>query len=41
VIDLAAIVVPMFVLAMLTLMLGLLLLLMDTRVASRLIRTRF
>jgi hypothetical protein len=41
VIDLAAIVVPMFVLAMLTLMLGLLLLLMDTRVASRLIRSRF
>lgn len=41
VIDLAAIVVPLFVLAMLALMLGLILLLVDTRVASRLIRNRF
>lgn len=41
VIDLAAIVVPLFVLAMLALMLGLLLLLLDTRVASRMMRRRF
>lgn len=41
VIDLAAIVVPLFVLAMLTLMAALLLLLLDSRVASRQIRRRF
>ena len=41
VIDLAAIVVPLFVTAMLALMLGLVLLLLDTRVASRMIRRRF
>lgn len=41
VIDLAPIVVPLFVLAMLALMLGLWLLLLDTRVASRLMRRRF
>ena len=39
--DLAAIVVPLFVLAMLTLIAGLLLLLMDTRVASQMMRRRF
>jgi len=36
-----AIVVPLFVTAMLALMLGLVLLLLDTRVASRMIRRRF
>jgi hypothetical protein len=41
VLDLAAIVVPLFVLAMLTLIAGLLLLLLDTRVASRMMRRRF
>lgn len=41
VIDLAAIVVPLFVLAMLALMAGLVLLLLDTRVASRMMRRRF
>jgi hypothetical protein len=41
VIDLAAIVVPLFVTAMVALMLGLVLLLLDTRVASRMIRRRF
>jgi hypothetical protein len=41
VLDLAAIVVPLFVLAMLTLIAGLLLLLMDTRMASRMMRRRF
>lgn len=41
VIDLAAIVVPMFVLAMIALVVGLLLLLADTRLASQLIRRRF
>ena len=40
-IDLAAIVVPLFVTAMLALMFGLVLLLLDTRVASRMIRRRF
>lgn len=41
VIDLAAIVVPLFVLAMLALMVGMLLLLGDTRVAALLIRRRY
>ena len=41
VLDLAAIVVPLFVLAMLTLMAGLLLLLLDTRVASQMLRRLF
>ena len=41
VVDLAAIVVPLFVVAMLALIVGLLLLLLDTRVASRLMRRRF
>jgi len=41
VLDLAAIVVPLFVLAMLTLIAGLVLLLMDTRVASKMMRRRF
>ena len=41
VIDLAAIVVPLFVLAMLTLMAALLMLLLDSRLASRQIRHRF
>jgi hypothetical protein len=41
VLDLAAVVVPLFVLAMLTLIAGLLLLLMDTRVASQMMRRRF
>jgi hypothetical protein len=41
VIDLAAIVVPLFVTAMVALMLGLVLLLLDTRVASQMIRRRF
>ena len=41
VIDLAAIVVPLFVLAMLSLILGLMLLLLDTRVASRMMRRVF
>ena len=41
VIDLAAIVVPLFVLAMLTLMAALVLLLLDSRLASRQIRRRF
>ncbi len=41
VLDLAAIVVPLFVLAMLALILGLMLLLMDTRVASRMMRRVF
>jgi Zn-dependent protease len=41
VLDLAAIVVLLFVLAMLALILGLMLLLMDTRVASRMMRRVF
>jgi hypothetical protein len=41
VMDLAAIVVPLFVVAMLALIVGLLLLLLDTRVASRMMRRRF
>jgi hypothetical protein len=41
VVDLAAIVVPLFVVAMLALIAGLLLLLLDTRVASRMMRRRF
>jgi hypothetical protein len=41
VVDLAAIVVPLFVVAMLALIVGLLLLLLDTRVASRMMRRRF
>ncbi|WP_459015268.1 DUF2721 domain-containing protein [Synechococcus sp. LTW-G] len=41
VIDLTAIVVPLFVVAMLSLMVGLLTLLLDTRVSARLIRRRF
>jgi len=41
VIDLTGIVVPLFVVAMLSLMVGLLTLLLDTRVSARLIRRRF
>ena len=41
VVDLATIVVPLFVVAMLALIAGLLLLLLDTRVASRMMRRRF
>jgi hypothetical protein len=41
VVDLAAIVVPLFVVAMLALIAGLLLLLLDTRVASRMMSRRF
>ena len=41
VIDLAAIVVPLFVLAMVTLMVALLLLVLDSRLASQQIRHRF
>ena len=41
VIDLTEIVVPLFVMAMLSLMVGLLTLLLDTRVSARLIRRRF
>ena len=41
VIDLTAIVVPLFVVAMLSLMVGLLTLLLDPRVSARLIRRRF
>jgi len=41
VIDLTAIVVPLFVVAMLSLMVGLLTLLLDTRVSARLIRRSF
>ena len=41
VVDLAAIVVPLFVVAMLALIAGLLLLLLDTRLSSRLILQRF
>ena len=41
VIDLTAIVVPLFVVAMFSLMVGLLTLLLDTRVSARLIRRRF
>ena len=41
VIDLTAIVVRLFVVAMLSLMVGLLTLLLDTRVSARLIRRRF
>jgi phosphomevalonate kinase len=41
VVDLAAIVVPLFVVAMLALIAGLLLLLLDTRMASRMMRRRF
>ncbi|MGA0215145.1 MAG: DUF2721 domain-containing protein [Vulcanococcus sp.] len=41
VIDLTTIVVPLFVVAMLSLMVGLLTLLLDTRVSARLIRRRF
>ena len=41
VIDLTAIVVPLFVVPMLSLMVGLLTLLLDTRVSARLIRRRF
>jgi hypothetical protein len=41
VVDLAAIVVPLFVVAMLALIAGLLLLLLDTRLASRMMRRRF
>ena len=41
VIDLTAIVVPLFVVAMVSLMVGLLTLLMDARVSARLIRRRF
>ena len=41
VVDLAPIVVPLFVVAMLALIAGLLLLLVDTRLASRMMRRRF
>jgi hypothetical protein len=41
VLDLAAIVVPLFVAAMLALMAGLLTLLFDARLSARLIRRRF
>lgn len=41
VVDLAPIVVPLFVVAMLALIAGLLLLLLDTRLASRMMRRRF
>ena len=41
VIDLSAIVVPLFVVAMVSLMVGLLTLLLDARVSARLIRRRF
>jgi len=41
VIDLTAIVVPLFVVAMVSLMVGLLILLLDARVSARLIRRRF
>ena len=41
VIDLTAIVVPLFVVAMASLMVGLLTLLLDVRVSARLIRRRF
>ena len=41
VIDLTAIVVPLFVVAMLSLMVGISTLLLDTRVSARLIRRRF
>ena len=41
VIDLTAIVVPLFVVAMISLMVGLLTLLQDARVSARLIRRRF
>ena len=41
VIDLTAIVVPLFVVAMVSLMVGLLTLLLDARVSARLIRRRF
>lgn len=41
VIDLTAIVVPLFVVAMMSLMVGLLTLLLDARVSARLIRRRF
>ena len=41
VIDLTAIVVPLFVVAMISLMVGLLTLLIDARVSARLIRRRF
>lgn len=41
VIDLTAIVVPLFVVAMASLMVGLLTLLLDARVSARLIRRRF
>jgi len=41
VIDLTAIVVPLFVVAMISLMVGLLTLLLDARVSARLIRRRF
>ena len=41
VIDLTAIVVPLFVVAMVSLMVGLLTLLLDARISARLIRRRF
>ena len=41
VIDLTAIVVPLFVVAMISLMVGVLTLLLDARVSARLIRRRF
>ena len=41
VMDLTAIVVPLFVVAMVSLMVGLLTLLLDARVSARLIRRRF
>ena len=41
VLDLTAIVVPLFVVAMVSLMVGLLTLLLDARVSARLIRRRF
>ena len=41
VIDLTAIVVPLFVVAMISLMVGLLTLLLDARISARLIRRRF
>ena len=41
VLDLTAIVVPLFVVAMISLMVGLLTLLLDARVSARLIRRRF
>ena len=41
VVDLAPIVVPLFVVAMLAVIAGLLLLLLDTRLASRMMRRRF